>query len=92
MRREDSTDKAAAIAIATRLLMAAILLPCLMACGSRAFDRTVITADSLAEANPHEALRFIDSIRAAGGNKPGRSKMMKLAMLKTKACNKLRLP
>ena len=92
MRKEKSTGKTDAINKAVQMLLAVITLPCLMSCGSRAFDRAVKTADSLTEVNQHGALAFIDSINAAGGNKPGRSKSMKLALLKAKAANKLYMP
>lgn len=92
MRKGESTGKTDAINKAVQMLLAVITLPSLMSCGSRAFDRAVKTADSLTEVNQHGALAFIDSINAAGGNKPGRSKSMKLALLKAKARNKLCMP
>ena len=65
----------------------------LMACtGGGRMEAELSHIDSLTEADQSAAIAHIDSITAASGGGMARSVRMRLALLRTKACNKLLLP
>lgn len=73
------------------LIPVCVALTCLLSCGDAKMMGNVATADSLAETNQREAVRYIDSVARAekGMSRNGR---MNLLLLRMKALNKIGCP